>query len=247
MLRLDIDPDYVPPAGTLAYDLGGRGTPEAQGFFISTPWNNEIASSESIDMVREGALLRDLIAGVHKIDLEIPNGEYRIILTTSADLVGQAPFGTELSINGETYLLGRATEQEWWDRARLRVPPNGGTGIATVPEIAGTGGAIVVITQVTNGTLSLRFNNGSAQTGGAVSGILIEPVAEPSSLVLENLAQNIDFSYDDCLDLELLTQTAMAQVLLNPALGPLGQPITRGDGLTEVDGPFDDELPASSS
>lgn len=198
-------------------------------------------------MVREGALLRDLIAGVHKIDLEIPNGEYRIILTTSADLVGQAPFGTELSINGETYLLGRATEQEWWDRARLRVPPDGGTGIATVPEIAGTGGAIVVITQVTNGTLSLRFNNGSAQTGGAVSGILIEPVAEPSSLVLENLAQNIDFSYDDCLDLELLTQTAMAQVLLNPALGPLGQPITRGDGLTEVDGPFDDELPASSS
>ncbi|MEX0921672.1 MAG: hypothetical protein WD489_04600 [Rhodovibrionaceae bacterium] len=246
LLRLDIDPDYIPPLGTLAYDLGGAGTPEAQGFVVSTPWQNELAFAESLDMVREGALLRDLIAGVERIDLEVPNGEYRVILTTSADLVGQAPFGTVLTVNGESYLVGRSSEQEWWDRGRLRVP-NGGTGVATVPEIAGTGGAIVVTTQVTNGKLSLGFNSGSSQTGGAVSGILIEPASAPSSLVLENLAQNLDFNYEDCLDLELLTQTAMAQVLLNPALGPLGEPITRGDGLTEVDGPFDDELPGSPS
>lgn len=247
LLRLDIDPDYVPPQGTLAYDLGGQGTPEARGFIVSTPWRNELATTESIDMVREGALLRDLIAGVQRIDLEVPNGEYRVILTTSADLVGRAPFGTVLTVNGESYILGRASEQDWWDRARLRVPPNGGTGIFTDPEIAGTGGAVVVVTQVTNGKLSLGFLDGTSQAGGAVSGILIEPISAPSSLVLENLARNIDLTFEGCLDLELLTQTAMAQVLLNPALGPLGEPITRGDSLTDVDGPFDDEDPGSPS
>lgn len=247
LLRLDVDPDYVPPQTTIAYDLGGAATPEAFGFVVSTPWDNELAKSESIDMVREGALLRDLIAGVRRIDLDVPNGEYRIILTTSADLVGGAPFGTELKVNGETYLLGRASEQDWWDRARLRVPPNGGTGIPTTPEIAGTGGAIVVVTQVTDGRLSIAFDNGFTQTGGAVSGLLIEPISEPSSLVLEDLARSIDLSFDDCLDLELLTQTAMAQVLLNPAPGQRGQPITRGEGLTDVDGPFDDEEPGSPS
>lgn len=247
MIRLDVEFDYIPPQGTFAFDLGGNTTPEADGFAVFTPGAGGVASSESLDMLREGALLRDLLSGLRTVELTVPNGEYRIILVTLADFVGRAPFGTTLTVNGESYLVGRATEQDLWNRARLRVPPNGGTGIATVPEIAGTGGAIVVITQVTNGKLILGFDNGVTGAGGAVSGILVEPIDEPSSLVLENLARNLDLSFEDCLDLELVTQTAMAQVLLNPAAGPLGEPITRGEGLTEVDGPFDNQEDASAS
>lgn len=247
LLRLDVDFDYRPPPTTIAYDLGGTGTPASEGFIIVTPPQEDFLGSEAIDMVREGSLLRDLVSDMQRFQLAVPNGEYRVILVTSADLVGQAPFGVGITVNGESSLLGIGSEQDWWDRARLRVPPNGGNGVPTTPEIAGTGAAIVFITQVTDGTLTIDFQGGTLRTGGAVSGILIEPISEPSSLVLEGLARNIDLNYDDCLDLELLTQTAMAQVLLNPALGPIGEPITRGGGLTEVDGPFDDELPGSPS
>lgn len=247
LLRLDVDFDYRPPPGTLAFDFGGEGTPEAEQFMITTPWGNGLAGGEARDILREGALLRDMISNVQRLEFDVPNGEYRVILVTSADLVGQAPFGTSLTVNGESSLLGIGGEGEWWNRARLRVPPDGGNGVPTTPEIAGSGGAIVVITQVVDGKLRIEFSGETLRPGGTVSGILVEPISAPSSLVLEGLARDIALTYDACLDLELLTQTAMAQVLLNPALGPLGEPITRGDGLTDVDGPFDTQEEGSPS
>ena len=124
LIRVDVDENFLPPPGTIAFDLGGYATPAAVGFAEVTPWNSQLfgGASKSVDFVREGALIRDMVVGVDRLELNVPNGEYRVIMLTSADVVGQAPFGIYLVVNQDHYLLGKSSEQDWWDRGRLCVP-----------------------------------------------------------------------------------------------------------------------------
>jgi hypothetical protein len=256
VMTVNLDNDYVPPAGVYAYDFGGWSTPVATGFERLTPASQQVYGTRMNvhEQVGDGAVLSDAIGGLSNLVFDLPNGDYRVILMTTPQVAdaAQQPFGASFGVNGVSYHLGTATSDTWWDNANLS---GAGAQQAPLVEVAGQGGGIVATATVADGTLQVDFDGGYSGLSAVLSGVLIEPAGMPSSLLMEDQAGARQMALEDCLELELQTQIAM----LDPfpiAAGPelldeaqqqaqLGRAISRGTGLGEPATPFDPEIGVS--
>ncbi|MEX2628326.1 MAG: hypothetical protein WD341_00195 [Tistlia sp.] len=175
ILNVEVEAGFVPPEGTLAWDLGGLTTPVAEGFQQLTPYSLEVGGLNlgEQDGVGGGAVLEDVIQNLESLSLEVPNGQYRVVLLTAEDIAAgsSAPFGESFTINGVEYFLGNSGVGDWFDTAYLRAAD--GSAAALSYSAAG----LSVTVEVGNGRLDLRFAGGS---GSMLSGIVLEPIALPS-------------------------------------------------------------------
>lgn len=245
ILNVEVDADFVPPEGTFAWDLGGLTTPVADGFQQLTPYSAEVGGPglRDLDEVGDGPALQDVIENLQNLTLQVPNGQYRVILLTAEQLAARssAPFGETFKVNGVEYVLGKSSSGDWFDTAFLR-----GAGDAVLDNVKYGAAGLSVVVEVGNGTLSLEFSGGRGSLGSILSGIVMEPIALPSRLdtsavrgkrnaatrqgsqqrpaqqaarPAQPLMQSLNL--DQVIELEFRTQAAIAVVSgIAPAAGP---------------------------
>lgn len=101
---------FVPPPGTLAYDLGPADTPLAAGFETMTAQDTQVTGAyvRSLRVIGTGALLFEGLRGVERLTARLPNGSYRVIVLTGrpTDPALSQPFGAMLRANADTFYIG---------------------------------------------------------------------------------------------------------------------------------------------
>jgi len=242
MIRMGIDQNYVPTTAVLALDFGPLDGDVAPGFERVPPGDPRIGGVD-IDGLRrpsESALLNDGITGIQRIEVDLPDGEYRVILMTQ-DLGDRSlianPFGTEIAVNGVGQSLAQPSPDFWVPGGLLT--NNGGssllsqasagpgsflTGDLAPQDISAIqrqqGGALVINAVVRNGKLIIELD-GFQNAQSYLTGLIVEPVAETSELVLSREASRTQRAPELRLALEEEILAAAAEVLadLDPAEG----------------------------
>ena len=112
VVQFAVEDNYRPQNGGVALDFGPSDGVVLPGFERVTPGDGRI-SGEGVRGLRcpdDNSLLADGISGVRKIEVNVPNGQYRIVLKTQNlgdSSVGSNPFGREVRINGASLLVQR--------------------------------------------------------------------------------------------------------------------------------------------
>mgnify|MGYP003627548997 CR=1 FL=1 len=244
IVRVGVDSDFVPSRAVLAWDFGPADGNVAPGFERVLP-NDVRVGGAALDGLRrpaESELLNDGITGVERIEVDIPDGEYRIILMTQnlgdRQLMSN-PFGSEISVNGNAQAITQPSPDDWGGEAVLsnrglqnisgRVPPGGaGNGFITGNldnfNASGfqrqQGGAVIVNAVARGGKLIIElkgFNNSRSY----LTGLMVEPAEETSDLVLSREAADTLVPPQLRLALEENILAAAADVLsdIDPAQG----------------------------
>lgn len=243
IVRLGVDTDFVPGKALIAWDFGPADGTVAPGFERVLPNDDRIGGAE-LDGLRRPAdsqLLNDGIVGVERIEANVPDGEYRIILMTQNlgdRQLMSSPFGNEIVVNGNAQNISQPSADDWGDNAVLsnrgvqnisgQLPPGAANGF-----IAGNldnfnpagfqnqqGGAIIITAVARGGKLIIElkgFNNARSY----LTGLMVEPVAETSDLILSRAAVETLVPPQLRLALEESILAAAADVLvdIDPAQG----------------------------
>ena len=167
IMRLTVDAGYLPPDGAIAWDLGPPDGPVAPGFEAMLPRDGQLAGAELRGLSRPGGdpLTSDGILGVESISVDIPNGQWRVIIMTEDLGAGRAsltPFGEQFFINGEEVRLRDAPPDQWgettyltnetWDRDAFA------PGATPIENVASdTAGVMVSETEVRDSRMTLQF------------------------------------------------------------------------------------------
>lgn len=208
VMRLAIADDYQPKGAILAWDFGPHGGTVMAGFEHVAPKDSRLSGSgiAALRGTAENALLGDGIAGLRKIKLDLPDGDYRIILMTQnfgvPNLV-RNPFGEEIRINSVPLIVMRHGPPTWLSYALLTGShtPQAHNHLRRVrgylsgdvrQDIHGLlnrqqGGAIVVEGTARRGKISIEMT-GFDQTQSYLTGLIVERLDEPSSLLLSDRA-----------------------------------------------------------
>ncbi|MGB0630970.1 MAG: hypothetical protein ACPGRZ_09765 [Alphaproteobacteria bacterium] len=242
MIRMGIDRNYVPTKAVLALDFGPLDGDVAPGFERVPPGDPRIGGVD-IDGLRrpsESPLLNDGITGIQRIEVNLPDGEYRVILMTQ-DLGDRSlianPFGTEIAVNGVGQSIGQPSPDFWVPGGLLT--NNGASSLLSqasagpgdfltgvlAPQDAGAiqrqqGGALIINAVVRNGKLIVELD-GFQNAQSYLTGLIVEPVAETSELVLSEEASRTLRAPELRLALEEEILAAAAEVLadIDPAEG----------------------------
>lgn len=244
IVRIGVDEDFVPGRALVAWDFGPADGPVAPGFERVLP-NDERIGGVDLDGLRRPAdnqLLNDGIVGVERIEANVPDGEYRIILMTQnlgdRQLMSN-PFGSEIVVNGNALTVNQPSADDWVKDAVLSnrgvqnisnpLPPGG----AANGFIAGNldnfnpaavqqqqGGAIILNAVARGGKLIIElkgFNNARSY----LTGLMVEPAETTSDLVLSREAAETLVPPQLRLALEENILAAAADVLadIDPAQG----------------------------
>lgn len=181
ILKLNVDKTFTAPPGVRAYDFGPPDKAVQHGFERVLP-NNPMLSGNVHGLRRPGdeaGLLSGGVAGVKKIDVKLPDGEYRITLMTEAlgdAALTLAPFGNMVDANGQPVSILGAPPNQWSNSMMLN---SAGGGAAE----GSNGGGITFVVRVVGGQLKLDFNfaGGNPQNLQTyLTGMVIEPAAQPS-------------------------------------------------------------------
>jgi hypothetical protein len=211
-----IEPNYVPPRGSIGYDFQPVGGRTANGFRPVVPGDPRLVGGDKA--VADGSkdnLADDSLANVKRFHAEAPgNGEYRIILMGATGQGGIAnPFGKQLTINGRAIdvTLGPkntiATLGKTTDGVRMR--------------LAGTVQAPMLVVDVTINTkeLDVQFSSGAT-----VSGLILEPANGISALGPSVGGGNNNTSSEQCSSAEAQIQKAASDGNPPPATPPVPGP-----------------------
>ena len=240
MIRMGIDDDYVPTKAVIALDFGPPDGDTAPGFERVQPGDPRIAgvALEGLRRPSESALLNDGLRGVQRIEVDLPDGEYRVILMTQ-DLGDRSlianPFGTEISVNGVSQSLSQPSPDFWvpggvfTNRGASSLLSQASTegGSFLTGELGDTsaiqrqqGGALIINAVVRNGKLIVELD-GFTNAQSYLTGLIVEPVAETSELVLSQEAARTLRPPQLRLALEEEILAAAAEVLadIDPAAG----------------------------
>lgn len=247
IVRIGVDTDFVPGRAVVAWDFGPADGPVAPGFERVLP-NDERIGGIELDGLRRPAdnqLLNDGIVGVERIEANVPDGEYRIILMTQnlgdRQLMSN-PFGSEIVVNGNALTVNQPSPDDWVKDAVLSnrglqnisspIPP-GAAGGAANGFIAGNldnfnpaaiqqqqGGAIIVNAVARGGKLIIELK-GFANARSYLTGLMVEPAEVVSDLVLSREAVETLVPPQLRLALEENILAAAADVLadIDPAQG----------------------------
>ena len=193
IMRLTVDAGYLPPGRAIAWDLGPPDGRVAPGFEAMLPRDGQLAGAELRGMSRPGGdpLTSDGILGVESISVEVPNGQWRVIIMTEDLGEGRAsltPFGEQFLVNGEEVLLRNAPPEQWgettyltnetWDRDAFA------SGATPVENVASdTAGVMVNETRVSDNLMTVQFVLPPASRHETyLTGIILEPVTVESSV-----------------------------------------------------------------
>lgn len=111
IVQLKIDRNYRPRAGTIALDFAPPDARARPGFRRVLPSDN-IAQGNDMQAIRRPGddedLLADGITGVERVQLDLPDGQYRVTLMTESlgDVATSlSPFGEQIMANAMLYQL----------------------------------------------------------------------------------------------------------------------------------------------
>jgi hypothetical protein len=244
IVRIGVDTEFVPTRATLAWDFGPPDGPIAPGFERILP-NDERIGGAALDGLRRPAdseLLNDGIAGVERIEANVPDGEYRIILMTQNlgdSKLMASPFGSQVVVNGSASSINRPSPEDWVkdavfsNRGVQNTAGQLALGSGARGFISGDlgkfdsglfqrqqGGALIIQAVARGGKLIIELSG----FGGArsyLTGLLVEPVSETSDLVLSREAAEALAPPEFRLALEENILAAAADVLsdIDPAQG----------------------------
>lgn len=244
IVRIGVDTDFVPTRALLAWDFGPPDGAIAPGFERILP-NDERIGGANMDGLRRPAdseLLNDGIAGVERIEANLPDGEYRIILMTQNlgdnKLMGN-PFGSQIVVNGSSLNVNQPSPDDWVRDAVFsnRGLQNTAGQTAQAPGANGfvsgdlgkfdpglfqrqQGGAIIIQAVARGGKLIIELR-GFQNARSYLTGLLVEPANETSDLLLSREAVEALAPPELRLALEENILAAAADVLadIDPAQG----------------------------
>jgi hypothetical protein len=244
IVLMGIDRDFVPDRAILAWDFGPADGAVSAGLERVLPNDGRIggAALDGLRRPTDTQLLNDGIAGVERIEANVPDGEYRIILMTQnlgdSKLMSN-PFGSEIVVNGSAQSITQPSPEDWEGEAVLsnrgvqnisgQVPSAG----AARSFIAGNldnfdppalqrqqGGAIIITAVARGGKLIIELK-GFGGGRSYLTGLIVEPAEETSDLVLSRETVEALAPPELRLALEESILAAAADVLvdIDPARG----------------------------
>lgn len=206
---LAIDDNFRPTNATVALGFGPQDGKVMPGFERVVAGDSRI-SGDGINALRrpeDNDLLADGLAGISKIEVNVPNGRYRIVLMTqnlNDPTLSRYSFGQVVLINGVPMQIGGNDPESWLPEAMLSNPDiaevsagtgNGGSfltgnsqGRASALFLRQQGGAIILEGVATGGELTIELRG----FGGAKSymtGLIVEPLEQVSSIWLSETAR----------------------------------------------------------
>jgi hypothetical protein len=193
---LAVDDNYAARNATIALDFGPRDGSVMTGFERVVAGDPRV-SGDGVNALRrpsENALLSDGLSGVKKIELDVPNGRYRVVLMTQnlndAGL-NRSPFGQAVLVNQVPFRIADSTfkaggNQTLLTNAEIAAPANrtestegipaGDTGaLASSLFRRQQGGAIILEGTTTDGKLRIELR-GFGNAKSYITGLLVEPM-----------------------------------------------------------------------
>lgn len=212
----------------LGFDFGPPDSSVQPGFQKVTARSDWVRGGGMAGLRRpEGAaLLRDGLLNVRRIELPIPDGEYRVMILT--DDVGvtennMSPFGKNMKVNGARIRMPEVEPKAWVDQAYLAEPNDyfGRDGAERADAVRrrpsaqarSTGGVTLVHAVVENGKLLITFDKNQG-FNTYVTGVIVEPVSEESIFTGSPEVRRIVFAdKEDVNKAEEVVSKAVAQLL----------------------------------
>lgn len=243
VVRVGIDENFIPKKSVLAWDFGPADGNVAEGFERILPGDPRIggAGLDGLRRPADSGLLSDGITGVERIETNLPDGDYRVILLTQnlGDRALMAnPFGSEIVVNGNAIAVAQPSPDQWVPDALFSNKTAGPTNIQAVPggsssfltgDLSGVdpqvfarqqGGAIIIPAVAEGGKLIIELR-GFGGSRSYITGMMVEPASEESELVLSPQARDSLVPPELRLALEENILAAAASVLadVDPAAG----------------------------
>jgi hypothetical protein len=230
--RLAVASDYKPRNAMIALDFGPADGKVMDGFTRVTPGDQRV-SGERVSALRrpeDSALLADGLSGVKTISIDVPVGNYRIILMTQdlGDSRFNAPLGRQIRINKIPFLVTSGNPEQWTRDALLSGTSNSldksGLSVAggylsgdLSQALKGQkrrqmGGAIIIEGQSNNGKLVIEligFKNNTTY----LTGLIVEPLKQVSDVILSRSALRKQISLRSRLSLEAKVLAAAAEAV----------------------------------
>lgn len=241
VMRMAVAENYRPESAVLAWDFGPAGGKIMPGFERILPNDKRIAGDHMTGhlQAQRNSLLTDGISGLRKIELDLADGNYRIILMTQAvgdPALAKLPFGREVRINGMTMIVIGEGPANWlghsllgnsgvrlasgaFDRAGGFLTGDTGSEAGTLYQTQ-QGGAIILEGAAHNGKMVIEFSNFGSDNS-YLTGLIIEPPDKLSDLILSRSAWNnvIPLDMRIALETELLLVAAETVQGIAPAAG----------------------------
>lgn len=230
VMQLAIDSDFVPTGTGIALDFGPPDGEVRPGFERVLPGDPRLGGGATRALRRPDPdqLLSDGIAGVERVEIPVPDGTYRIILLTEPTAEPASlgsPFGSEVLIDGVAVEIAGAQPEGWVPQAYLtrraadlaRAEASG----QPAPRLVARGGALLLEGTARGGKLVIEFRQRQSRTT-YLSGLILEPIEEESSLWRSPEARDEAPTFDEQLNLEGELLSAVAQLFeeVAPAAGP---------------------------
>lgn len=248
ILKVGIDNNYVPRRAIVAWDFGPPDGNVAPGFERVQPGDGRLGGAKLDGLRRpsESDMLNDGITGVERIEADVPDGDYRIMMFTQnlgdRSLMA-SPFGSEVVVNGTSQSVGQPDPDQWIDTAILS---NRGAQATNAQATAGDapastsggfisgdlnnvdpelftrqqGGAMIIPATARGGKLIIELR-GAGNSSSYLTGLIVEPASETSDLILSREAARSMVPPELRLALEENILAAAADVLagVDPAAG----------------------------
>lgn len=241
VMRLTVADNYRPESAVLAWDFGPAAGHVMPGFDRVLPDDPRITGETMTAYLndKQNALLTDGISGMRKIELNLADGNYRIILMTrnfGDPALAELPFGREVRINGMPLIVNGQGPSNWidhalLDRSRLRTAGGffnraGGFLTGNVDREVGAlyqsqlGGVIVLEGTAQNGKLVIELSNFGRSTS-YLTGLIVEDPDKLSDLMMSRAALNAVVPLDVrvALETEILLVAAETVQGTAPAVG----------------------------
>ena len=230
--RLAVASDYKPRNAMIALDFGPADGKVMDGFTRVVPGDQRV-SGERVAALRrpeDSALLADGLAGVKTITVDVPVGNYRIVLMTQdlGDPRNSAPLGRQIRVNKIPFLVVGGDSSQWTrdallsgastslDRRGLQVASGYLSGdlsdVLRRQQLTQVGGAIIIEGQSSNGKLVIELIGFKRDTT-YLTGLVIEPLNLLSDVVLSRPALKKQVSLQSRLSLEAQVLSAAAEAV----------------------------------
>ena len=195
--QLAVDHNYAARNATIALDFGPQDGSIMKGFERVVAGDPRVIGDgvKALRRPNENALLSAGLAGVKKIELDVPNGRYRVVMMTQNlnDLrLSRIPFGQAVLVNGVPFRITGNTFNSWvrqtlLTNAESAAPSDGAksangllagdtSALASSLFSRQQGGAIVLEGTTTDGKLRIELR-GFGDAKSYITGLVVEPLA----------------------------------------------------------------------
>jgi hypothetical protein len=230
VVQLKVDSQFRVPEGAFAFDFGPADKPPTEGFERVQPNDERVRGAQMQGVRRPGdgaPILSGGITGVEGLQLNLPDGEYRVILMTEAlgdASVSLAPFGQQIVANGNELNIFNTEPEDWLRQAVLSR-----RGIEGLEDSGGRqGGAITLTVRVSGGKLIMDFRMAGAEQllKTYLTGLVIQPIEQPPLMARTQDADPGQRPADQQLRSEAQLAQEIATLLqeVEPAAGPRERP-----------------------